>query len=60
MAPCMANNKLNEKWELTAGGLLRQKSLNVCLDHENLTPQSHVFARKCDEASETQNWAFSH
>lgn len=59
MAPCLTNNKNNEKWELTEDGLIRQIELNLCLDHRNLNVQSHVYAKKCDPMSETQKWEFS-
>lgn len=57
MAPCLETDAYNEKWELTENQQIRQINLNMCLDYENLSAQNHIFVRKCDENSSTQQWS---
>lgn len=60
MAPCVENDRFNEKWELTEFDQIRQINLNLCLDTENLNAQDHVFVRTCDSDRETQKWMITH
>lgn len=56
MVACLDNDAYNEKWEVTPFDQIRNINLDLCLDHFNLNPQDHVFARKCDIHSKTQKW----
>lgn len=60
MAPCLDNDLYNEKWELTPYSQIRHINSDLCLDFENLNPQDHLFAQKCNEYSETQKWQIEH
>ena len=59
MAQCLANDKFNEKWELNEDNQIRHIQLNMCLNHQGLTVQDHVYATKCDPSNEAQKWEFS-
>lgn len=60
MAPCVENDRFNEKWELTEYDQIKQINLNLCLDTEKLDAQDHVFVRKCDADKLTQKWVITH
>lgn len=60
MAACLDNDAFNEKWELTPFDQIKNKNLDLCLDYENLNPQDHVFAQKCNDQSKTQKWRIGH
>lgn len=58
MAPCMAKPKETNLFQITRSGMIRQPTLNMCLDHRNLDAQNFIFATQCDATSETQKWSF--
>ncbi|KAG4066270.1 hypothetical protein HA402_000494 [Bradysia odoriphaga] len=60
MISCSSNNKLNEKWEMTAERQIRHIETDMCLDHEGLHSQDHALVRKCDTNSGTQQWTIEH
>lgn len=60
MITCLANNKLNEKWEITDAHQVRHIETDKCLDNAGLHAQDHVYVRQCDSISLTQKWTIEH
>lgn len=58
MAPCLDQVEKNNRWEMARGHMLRQRMLDVCLDHRGLQPQDHLIATTCNANSESQRWQF--
>jgi hypothetical protein len=60
MKPCVYDDDVVDRWDMTDAGQLKHRETGLCLDHEHSAIKKFVYVTECNDESKWQTWTIEH